>query len=1289
MSINLSDEDIKLPLTSDLIRDQDIQNISKEEKENYYQAGFLSKLFFNWTTYAIGKANKKTLKVNDLTGLEFQDQARSLVRPLFNNWYGDLTKPQNERKGYYSDKNNSLFFCVFVTNLWYIGFLTILNLLASLMKYSQIFFFRELILHFKQYHIPNGDAKPFFPLYVTTTAFILLKIGKTFMHHQSGFLQQILGVKTVNQVSALIYDKLMKTSVFIKNQISEGEILNFIQVDANTLEFLYASLPKIFNAPFNLIVSLYMLFVFFGKSFIFGFVTLAFLLGLILYIQSRFLYHTTGMMTKKDARMRVTTHTFHILKMLKLFGWEDEFEKKITMKRNEELVHVSIILNLIAFRSFINSNISLLISIASIAGYTYINGSMKIEDLFASLELIEEIAVPLIHIPQFITELIVTTISLNRIQKFLNVKDIETSSHEQISQNEVSIHFKNCSFGVKKGQDKTPQNIILDNISLDIKKGEFVGIVGETGSGKSCLINTILNNLEYIPSKESEIVINGQASYAGQEPWIMNDTIRNNILFYNKYNQARYEKVVNVCQLTKDLDTFPHSDLTEVGSTGTNLSGGQRARISLARALYNDVDMYLLDDPISNVDSLVSMEIFNQAFKDFLKFKTRIFVTHDTRNLSLMDKIVYVEKNQIKWVGTYNELIQQEFFKIISAIFEKKPKEEQAIVEVENKKLPDVHKVGKLIKDEDQKEGSVIWNVYQKYFKIQGGYLLFAFLLLLIIGYTGAKYYGNIYISNWTNKAEKEPNSHDSNLYHFFVYAQISFLGVLLQFIKEFAIARSNAGGGKKLHEQMIECLIRAPINLFYDITPIGQLLNRLTHDLDMTGTIIWTFDTIGNSYIGLLSAIYVCYYYNPSTLFVAPVLFVIGLFFTKYVINSGRDLNRLDSVSRSPAVNLVSETILGITTIRTSKNEGNLKEEFYERLDKHFSVMRYKYGADNWFCMFLDLLSHGYLGFIIIYACYRMDLFTAEVIALMLKYSSEFSEKLLESLEQSTKVEKAIISFERCETFIQILSEKRSKMKDEEKHLMNWPSKGEVKFDNYSMRYRPNTEIVLKNINIDIIGGSKIGIVGRTGSGKSSLCLGLFRVIEPLKGHIYIDGVDISTISLKKLRQSISIVPQDPFLLEGTLKENLDPLDNYKEKEILDVLKKLELFKLMTQSNKINDGINTKIKEYGNNLSFGERQLVCFARAILRKSKVIILDEATSSVDQKTEEVIQNAVNSEFKNSTVITIAHRLKTIKQCDKIIVIDNGEILEYDTPNNLIKNIDSKFYKLYYQNNELSD
>jgi len=955
---------------------------------------------------------------------------------------------------------------------------------------------------------------------------------------------------------------------------------------------------------------------------------------------------------------------------------------------------------------------------------------MEVKTLFSSTKLVKEVAVPLVDIPQFITDLNSLKISLRRIQNFLVVKDIDTTKAEKIEKNinimlndseEVNnnsaIDFKKCDFGIK-GEEvitkdeykKIADKVLLKEIDLTINKGELVTIIGETGSGKTCLINSILRNLELInensPDKKYYICSN-KISYACQDPWIMNGTIRENIIFYDKFDKDRYNKVVNACQLDKDFENLKHGDQTEIGSTGNNISGGQRARIALARAIYKDADIYLFDDPISSVDTYISMKIFHQAIVNLLKDKTRIFVTHDTRNLKYTSRVIVMDHFKIEFNGNFEQFSGKDTYEDIVKDNTHHNKKDLTI----NKDITDIKgeyftnkddSFGRLLRDEDQVHGKVSWRLYDLFFRIQGGYLLFLLLIGLTLSIVVSNAVGKDFVASWSdkaqNKSEEEKFNKEDNYKFFIHYSGILFIGIFIQFIKEMLVAFSNFKSTKYLHEKMIYSLIRAPINLFHDVVPIGQILNRLIHDLDLSQEIIWMFNKILGSLIGLITSIYICFLENRESIYASPVIALFAYLLLKYFITAGRDLNRLNGISRSPAISLFSETILGITTIRTFKQEKPSKMKFYERLDEHYGVMLYKYGSDNWFCMSLDLISHFYLGFVLIGAILGINSFDAKTVGIMLDYSSDFSEQLLEVFEQGTHVEKSLISLERCDTYSKIPSEKYEDEKLSTKKIYSlsdksWPVEGKVNYENYSMKYRPNCDLALKDVNIEINPGEKIGIVGRTGSGKSSLTLSLFRIVEAFSGKIIIDGENISEIPLKKLRRSVSIVPQEPFLLEGTLKTNLDPLNLYSEQEINEVLTNVKLYEMLEHDNvngkNVLRGINTEIKEYGNNLSFGCRQLLCVARAILRKSKIIILDEATSSVDQKTEDIISNAVDTMFKDSTVITIAHRINTVKKCDRIIVMNAGEVVETGKPDELIANNNSQFYSLYYKYIEETD
>ena len=475
----------------------------------------------------------------------------------------------------------------------------------------------------------------------------------------------------------------------------------------------------------------------------------------------------------------------------------------------------------------------------------------------------------------------------------------------------------------------------------------------------------------------------------------------------------------------------------------------------------------------------------------------------------------------------------------------------------------------------------------------------------------------------------------------------------------------------------MIKSLIFAPINLFHDTIPKGQIFNRLSKDLTTvdTYTMYWfmTLTSFGTSFFG---AIVVCSLYQPFSLILLPFFLFVCWKIGRFYMNCSRELTRIEGMLNSPILNLINETIPGNTTIRAYNFEDKYINNFYSKIDNHFKVEFYLNGISQWYLLTLNFLSFIFLTFIVIITLINKEKFSAKIIGLLLTYSIVLQEDIIEFLSAFSNFENTMTKMERCLSYTHLISERPHEINLDS--LMKWPTEGNIEFIHYSVQYRPGTEIVLKNLNFVINGGEHIGIVGRTGSGKSTIALCLFRILEPLQGKIIIDGIDIGIIGLKKLRRNLTIIPQDSTVMNGTLRYNIDPIKFFSDDEIRNVLNKIG-FNYIIDNNP--NGLDQIISENGNNLSIGEKQLICITRAILRKSKIIIMDEATASIDYKTEEIIQRAISELLKNSTVITIAHRIKTILNSDKIIVLDNGNVVEYDSPKKLLSNKNSYFYNFY--------
>lgn len=753
---------------------------------------------------------------------------------------------------------------------------------------------------------------------------------------------------------------------------------------------------------------------------------------------------------------------------------------------------------------------------------------------------------------------------------------------------------------------------VLKNINLEIKKGEFVCIIGEVGSGKSSLLQALLNNMLSLNEK-SEIILNGNVSYVSQVPWIQNDTVRNNILFNSEYNEGKYNYILDICELRQDLEILVGGDMTEIGEKGINLSGGQKARISIARALYAESDLFLLDDPISALDAHVGASIMKKCLLGYLENKTRILVTHALQYLSGCDRIIYMNNGEIKWQGTYDQILNQDFFVEFSSKLKKQDSTETSpitgdkiIEEKFNSEIPlkepkektEITKVKRITKDEDIEKGEVKIGVYVAYLNYMGGICLFLIVVLVMIIWQGLKGSSDLWLSYWTKNQNKE-----SNLYFFWIYTALGMSSTIFVFFRIFILTRGSVRCARRLHEEMIKNLVYAPVNLYHDTVPKGQILNRLSKDLSQIE--VYSMFLLGSVlayFLSFLGAIIICSLVEVYCLVFLPVLFILGWFVSRYYINCSRELSRLDGTTRSPVINLISETLPGTTTLRAFNFQNIFLNKFYDRIDNNYRIRLIMIGTSQWFGLLNDLLSFGFMIFLIVFTIVYSNIFSSGAIGILLIYSLQLQDNLFNYLNVMTQFENTMVSMERCLKYTKIPSE-LPYIKPEDNELTDWPSRGVVEFKNYSTRYRPDTEIVLKNLNFTINPNEKLGIVGRTGSGKSTICLSLFRIVEPFSGSIIIDDVDISTIGLKKLRSSMTIIPQDPILVEGTMKYNIDPLNLYNDQSIEEVLRMIGFWYICENNPQ---GLEQMITENGTNLSVGEKQLICITRAILRVKLII-----------------------------------------------------------------------------------
>ena len=1333
------------PLTSQTPSNSILQ-IPSSHSSSSPSLSLFSKFFFSWTLPLITSSNNHNLNFSTITNTSTYRNP-SISQSSINDSYQKLKSKYKGKK---------LFLTIINTFMPALLFISFISLLLIILKLARIKILGKLIFLFKHINDNNNTLSTSninVVIYYNGIVIIIIKLIKVFINAHNRYYSQVLGVKVSAALSNMIYDKVLTSALFMRNDINKGELLNYIQADVETLNFVFFYGPSTIVVPIQIIMNIVMLFQLFGFYFIYSFIALILFILLAWIVQKMYIDNQRDVLTFKDQRTKAVISTLQNIKMVKMFTMENYFLNRINVKREFELNSMKKLQNIYVLSCLIHWAIPLVLSIVSIGVYSLLSKEdMSIENLIMAIEIFDSISYPLYRVPVFITNLLNTIISMERIEKFLNYQNTITHklSTSTTTASSYVIDIKNANFGIKRYSNKNKtlkEKTLLYNITLQINKGEFVGILGETGSGKSCIANAILGHFEHLNSynkDNSYSYINGSISYASQLPFIINDTIKNNILFFNEENTERYQHVLTICQLTQDLETFPGRDFTEISSNGTNISGGQKARVSLARAVYNEADIYLFDDPLSSVDSIIASNIFNKVLLDFLKDKTKIIIKHDLTNLERMDKIIYVEEGKIKWIGNYKEFIESHYHAKLekslsqknkdnsnsgkacsssnnnnssndednikdmkdntsSALFEISPNESNRSLLSSKGKLNNINNSrdyppqrqskilskGKLIKDEEQRKGRIKMSSFMRFFKQMGNnsYFHVIFIILLSVAWQFFHIISNFWLTHWSNyKSTSTESKHDINLYHFLIYCQIGGLCLFFLFLKDFIISRSLLNVFRVLHLNMITRIINAPINLFHDTTSIGQIINRLNFDIDRCKFIIRQYSLILKGLSILIGSVIICCNYNIYSLLCLPFLFGFGVYITRFFINCGRDLSSIESISKAPIITCYNESINGIVSIRAYSKQNEFQNKFYKTLYQHLLVASYKFGVNNWYTLYLDICACVYLMFIVIFACVYREWFTPGMIGLMLKYSFSFCEQMCGVFEEMSNIEKAMVNYERCDAYMKIIQEKydeqentmyvnvKQQHKEITQYQLDTPS---ITFDSYSMRYRPNTDLIFDNVSIRINPYEKIGIVGRSGSGKSSLINALLRIVEPLSGRILISNQDITNIPLKLLRQWFSIVPQDAFVFEGTLRDNLDPFHKHSDYELEQVLHELHF----NDNNKMGClSLDTKINEDGSIYSVGEKQLICFARAILQQRKIILFDEATANVDKKTQELMNKHIFTKFNNSTVIIIAHRLANIMQCDKVIVMDKGEVIEYDKPQTLYMNNQSVFRQL---------
>ncbi|KFQ36515.1 Canalicular multispecific organic anion transporter 2, partial [Merops nubicus] len=1301
-------------------------------------SGFLSRLTFWWFTSMAILGYKRPLEDKDLWSLNEDDTSKIIVQQLCKEWDREKAECKQKEDVTYMKKSFNV--------LNHVGdspaeaevlirdkkhsrkpsFLKALLrtfgpyfLIGSFFKLIQdlLSFVNPQLLSVLIAFIKNKDAPAWWGFLIAALMFICAVL-QTLILHQHFQYCFVTGMRLRTGITGVIYRKSLVITNSAKRSSTVGEIVNLMSVDAQRFMDLMTFLNMLWSAPLQIFLALYFLWETLGPSVLAGVAVMVLLIPFNSAIAMKTRAFQVEQMRYKDARIKLMNEILGGIKVLKLYAWEPSFSEKVLEIRKNELrvLKKSAYLNSLSTFAWISA--PFLVALTTFSVYVSVNEKniLDAEKAFVSLSLFNILKFPLNMLPQVISNIAQTSVSLKRIQQFLNHDELDPNCVEtKVIAPGNAISVTNATFSW--GKELKPS---LKDINLLVPSGALVAIVGHVGCGKSSLVSALLGEMEKL---EGEVAVKGSVAYVPQQAWIQNATLKDNILFGQAPNEQKYQNALEACALKTDLEVLPGGDQTEIEEKGINLSGGQRQRVSLARAVYSSSDIYLLDDPLSAVDSHVAKHIFDKVIgpDGVLKGKTRILVTHGISFLPQVDHIVVLVDGKISEMGSYQELLKQnkafaEFLRnyaLDENIEEdeatrgkmvKRKKPSQLVPEAPGSGSTVLHQpclhipelsaaldfklfgcsgvqLQQWVAGDPQQwvtrascllcaSRSVKLSVFWQYMKAVSPVISLV-ICFLYCCQNAAAIGANVWLSDWTNEPVINGTQQNTAM-RIGVYAALGFLQGLIVLICSFTLAMGGINAARTLHAALLENKFHTPQS-FYDTTPTGRIINRFSKDIYVIDEVIPpTILMFLGTFFTSLSTMIVIIASTPLFAVVIVPLAILYFFVQRFYVATSRQLKRLESVSRSPIYSHFSETVSGASVIRAYRRVKSFIDISDLKMDENHKSYYPGIVSNRWLGIRVEFVGNCIVLFAALFAVISKNNLNAGLVGLSVSYALQVTMSLNWMVRMTSELETNIVAVERIkeysesETEAPWIIEGKSPPED-------WPSKGELEFVNYSVRYRKGLDLVLKGLNLQVHGGEKasyqlyIGIVGRTGAGKSSMTLCLFRILEAVKGEIKIDGVKISEIGLHDLRSRLTIIPQDPVLFSGTLRMNLDPFNKYSDEEIWKALELSHLKRFVSSQPSM---LDYECSEGGENLSVGQRQLVCLARALLRKTRILILDEATAAIDLETDDLIQMTIRTQFEGCTVLTIAHRLNTIMDYTRVLVLDNGTIAEFDTPASLI-------------------
>ncbi|KAF9270617.1 hypothetical protein L218DRAFT_983085 [Marasmius fiardii PR-910] len=1097
-----------------------------------------------------------------------------------------------------------------------------------------------------------------------------------------------------------------KTSPSSDSSNLVGKINNLITTDLDNLVETRDFLFVLVYVPVQIAFGMVFLYIVLGWSALVGLAMMILTLP-VPWIVARLVQKVQDQRMKRtDGRVQSVTETMNVLRMIKLFGWEKKIEARITAKRDDELIWIKRRLYLDLLNGSFNKYNILSLRDQRIKILTEFNSTLVMKKelnastVFSSMTVLEMLRTQLHVVFDIMTATIAGKVSLDRISKFLKhteLLDTYENKNAGFSIPEDRSHdigFRNSLFTWSRNVDGTltPSKrrfVLKIDDELIFKKGCINLIFGETGSGKTSLLMALLSEMCFIPCGTDSwynLPRDHGIAYAAQESWVQNETIRDNIVFGSEHDEERYKKVIYQCGLERDLSLFEAGDATEVGEKGLTLSGGQKARITLARAIYSKAAIILLDDVLAALDVHTSKWIVEKCLKgDLVKGRTIILVTHNVAlTRPIAGFVVSLKDGCIVSQGTMADALEHSI-----ALQEEESKDKETSDKSEEEVDPKPFEPSKLatnkklIVAEEIEEGHVSWSALKVYFAGMGTWKFFAsvigaFLLVMLTDTCQTWFLGY-----WASQYENHDPSEVSVFWHLSMYSGLLFTNVVLYCTGFFIFVLGAIRAARTVHNQLIHSLLGTTLR-WLDTTPVSRVITRCTQDIRVVdGPIATSLRSVGELTILLIVKFFVVVFVVPFFIPLGVFVIVVGLICGQIYMKAQLSVKREMSNARAPVLGHVGAAIAGLTSIRAYGVEERFIHESLKRIDKYSRAARTFFNLNRWICIRMDLLGGSFTTGLAAYLVYSRGLSAANT-GFSLNMAVGFSMHILWWVRQLNDFEVQGKSLERIQGYIKIEQEPQATLDGEPPAY--WPASGELRVESLSAKYSLDGPRVLHDLSFVIRSGERVGVVGRTGSGKSSLTLSLLRCIFT-EGKVYYDGIPTDSINLESLRTSITIIPQMPELLSGTLRQNLDPFDQYDDATLHNALRAAGLYSLQSTEDEGRLTLDSAISNGGDNLSVGQRQILALARALVRGSKLLILDEATSAIDYETDSIIQNSLRKELPaDVTLITVAHRLQTIMDADKILVLDAGRIVEFDTPEALLKQEDGTLRALVDESND---